>query len=188
MLSSIPAVLGGAPIPDSPLPFVRPLLPSLEELHASYSEILQNGMVTTGSYAEKLGEEVARHLGTDFAIAVSSCTTGLILAIQSLNLPKGSEVIIPSFTFMASGLGPVWNGLRIRFVDVDRETMNIDPQRVEEAIGSNTSAIIGVHQFGNPAPIESLQAIADKHDLALLFDAAHGFGSLHQGRPLGQYG
>jgi len=184
----LPSILGGKPLTDAPLPFVRPQLPSLGDLQESYQHILNNGMVTTGPFAERLGDEIRRHLGTEYAIAVSSCTTGLMLLVQALNLPKGSEIIIPSFTFMATGLGPIWNGLRIRFVDVDRDTMNIDPERVEEAITPNTSAIIGVHQFGNPAPIESLQRIAKKHNLTLLFDAAHGFGSLYQGKPVGRYG
>ncbi len=170
------------------IPFVRPQLPVFENIENPYREILQNGMVTTGSHAEELGGKVSSFLNSEYAIAVSSCTCGLLLAIQALDLPKGSEVILPSFTFMASALGPVWNGLRLKFVDVDRWTMNIDPERVEEAITSDTSAIIAVHQFGNPAPIEELQALADKHGLALIFDSAHGFGSLHNDQPLGVYG
>lgn len=187
-MSDQPAILGGKPLAYPELPFVRPQLPPLEELCEQYQKILETGMVTTGPYAEKLGDVLAQAMGVNYAIAVSSCTTGLLLTTRALHLPKDTEVILPSFTFMASGLGPVWNGLRLRFVDVDRETMNIDPQEVEAAINPKTSAIIGVHQFGNPAPIEELQAIADRHDLVLFFDAAHGFGSLHEGRPLGGFG
>ncbi len=186
--SDRPAILGGEPLGDRPLPFVRPQLPPLEELEEPYREILSTGMVTTGPYAERLGEAVRDHLGVGHAVAVSSCTTGLVLAIQALKLPRDSTVILPSFTFMATALGAVWNGLRIRFVDVDRETMNLDPARVEEAVTADTSLIIGVHQFGAPAPVEELQTIADKHGISLLFDTAHGFGSLHQGKPLGGNG
>ncbi len=183
-----PAILGGQPIAGHPLPFVRPQLPKLETLHEPYAKIFSNGMVTTGSNAEELGKQIGLYLGVSHAIAVSSCTTGLILAIQALGLPPGSEVIVPSFTFMASGLGLVWNGLRIRFVDVDRETMNVDPQCVEGAISPGTSAIVAVHQFGNPAPIEALEHIAEARGLALIYDAAHGFGTLHHGKPLGGNG
>ena len=183
-----PVILGGSAAEHSAIPFVRPQLPVFEDIENPYREILQNGMVTTGSNAEKLGSEVSSFLNSEYAIAISSCTCGLLLTIQALDLPKGSEVILPSFTFMASALGPVWNGLRLKFVDVDRSTMNIDPERVEEAISQDTSAIIAVHQFGNPAPIEEMQALADKHGLALIFDSAHGFGSLHNGQPLGVYG
>ena len=183
-----PALLGGRPLANPPLPFVRPSLPALEELEKPYREILRNGMVTTGRYAEQLGETLAASLGVKRAIAVSSCTTGLLLAVQALNLPEGSEVILPSFTFMASALGPVWNRLQLRFVDVDRHTMNLDPEAVTAAVTPAASAIIGVHQFGNPAPIEALRSLADKHGLALVYDAAHGFGALHHGKPLGRYG
>ncbi|MFB3787964.1 MAG: DegT/DnrJ/EryC1/StrS family aminotransferase [bacterium] len=186
--SEQPVILGGEPLGRTPLPFVRPQLPPLEELESPYREILSNGMVTTGPSAERLGEALRARLGVRHAVAVSSCTTGLLLAVQALNLPRGSVAILPSFTFMATALGAVWNGLRIRFVDVDRETMNIDPARVEEAVAADTSLIIGVHQFGAPAPVEALQRIADKQGIPLLFDAAHGFGSLRQGQPLGGNG
>ena len=187
-MTSLPAILGGKPITEKMLPFVRPCLPKLDDLREQYEEILRTGMVTTGPYTELFGEKVAAYLGVQYAVAVSSCTTGLLLATQSLALPEGSEVILPSFTFIASGLGPVWNRLKLRFVDVDLETMNIDPQKAEEAITSNTSAVIGVHQFGNPAPIEELQRIALKNNLALYFDSAHGFGAYHNGQRLGRYG
>lgn len=186
--SDSPAILGGKPFSIQTLPFVRPLLPTVHDLSDRYDEILSNGMVTTGPYAERLGASIAQYLNVEGAVAVSSCTCGLVLAFQALNLPKGSEVILPSFTFMASGLGPEWNGLRPRFVDVDTETMNIDPWQVEAAITSDTSAIVAVHQFGNPAPIQELTEIANKYGLALVFDAAHGFGSLYHNKPLGQYG
>jgi len=127
-------------------------------------------------------------MGVKHVVAVSSCTTGLLLTVQALGLTPGSEVIIPSFTFMATGLGPVWNGLRLRFVDVDSKTMNLDPEQVEAAITPNTSAIIGVHQFGNPAPCKELQQIANCHGLTLIYDAAHGLGSQSEGMPLGGHG
>lgn len=186
--SEKPAILGGEPLGRTPLPFVRPQLPPLEDLEGPYREILSNGMVTTGLYAERLGEALRAHLGVRHAVAVSSCTTGLMLAVQALNLPRGSVAVLPSFTFMATALGAVWNGLRLRFVDVDRETMNIDPARVEEALTADTSVIIGVHQFGAPAPVEDLRRVADTKGISLLFDAAHGFGSLCQGQPLGGHG
>jgi dTDP-4-amino-4,6-dideoxygalactose transaminase len=187
-MSSLPTILGGDPLVTTIIPFVRPKLPNLKELHDSYAEILESGMVTTGPYADKFGHDIATYLGVKYAVAVSSCTTGLVLAFQSLSLPEGSEVILPSFTFIASGIAPVWNTLKLRFVDVDPDTMNIDPEKAEAAITPNTSAILGVHQFGNPAPIERLQAIADKHQIALVYDAAHGFGASHQGRNLGGNG
>lgn len=187
-MSKKPAVLGGGPICSQPLNFVRPKLPQLDELAPEYNQILSTGMVTTGPNADALGNTLAGWMGVKKAVAVSSCTTGLMLVTQALKLPQGSEVIMPSFTFMATALGPVWNQLKPRFVDVDPETMNIDPEAVEAAVNSKTSAIVGVHQFGAPAEIEKLQSIADKHALTLYFDSAHGLGSLHQGKPLGCFG
>jgi dTDP-4-amino-4,6-dideoxygalactose transaminase len=160
----------------------------MEDLDESYREILRNGMITTGPYADSLGKVIANQLGVNHAIAVSSCTTGLMLAVQAMALPPDSEVVLPSFTFMASGLGPVWNRLRLRFADVDRETMNVTAQSVEQALTSNTSAILAAHQFGNPTPVDELQSLAQRHGLTLLFDAAHGFGSLHKKQPLGRFG
>ncbi|MGI6455058.1 MAG: DegT/DnrJ/EryC1/StrS family aminotransferase [bacterium] len=164
------------------------MVPKLDELEESYRQAMDSRMVTTGPNAELLGTTAAELLGVDHAIAVSSCTAGLLLATQALNLPPGSEVIMPSFTFMATALGAVWNGLRPRFVDVDWRTMNIDPDRVEEAISSKTSAIFAVHQFGNPAPVERLKKIADRHGLKLLYDGAHGLGSKYRGTPVGRFG
>lgn len=183
-----PALLGGKPLADPTLPFARPVLPTMEELRPEYEAIFANRMVTTGPYADQLGVEAAEHLGVAHAVAASSCTTGLILAIQALELEEGAEVILPSFTFMASALGPVWNRLRPVFVDVERSTMNIDPNAVESAVSPRTGAILATHQFGAPAPIDALEAIAQKRGLALAFDSAHGFGSLRRGKPLGGAG
>ncbi|MEW6236518.1 MAG: DegT/DnrJ/EryC1/StrS family aminotransferase [Candidatus Omnitrophota bacterium] len=183
-----PAILGGDIISPHRIPFVRPSLPPLNEISEKIEEALTSGMVTTGPYAEQLGEEMAHYMGVKNAVAVSSCTTGLMLAIQALGLPEGSEVVLPSFTFIASGLGLVWNRLKLRFADVDVLTMNIDPQSAEEAITANTSAILGVHQFGNPAPIEDLQRLADRRGLRLFFDSAHGLGSWRDSKPLGGFG
>ena len=102
-----PAILGGKPITKQVVPFVRPMVPKLDELEESYRQAMDSRMVTTGPNAELLGTTAAELLGVDHAIAVSSCTAGLLLATQALNLPPGSEVIMPSFTFMATALGAV---------------------------------------------------------------------------------
>ncbi len=187
-MSKKPAILSGKTDISPKIPFVRPELPQLNEIETEFDEILTNGMVTTGPYAEQLGEKMAIYLGVKHAIAVSSCTMGLILAIKVLDLPENSEVILPSFTFIATGLGPIWNRLKLRFVDIDPHTMNIDPEAVKEAINPSTSAVIAVHQFGNPAPMERLEEICSDKGIRLIFDSAHGLGSLHHGKPLGGYG
>ena len=100
----------------------------------------------------------------------------------------GGEIIIPSFTFFATGHAVRWNGLEPVLADCDRETWNVDLADVESQITSKTSAILAVHMYGNPCEVEALAALAARHGLKLIFDAAHAFGSKYRGRPIGQFG
>jgi dTDP-4-amino-4,6-dideoxygalactose transaminase len=181
-----PALLGGRPMCEVGLPYMRPTLPPWEVLGQQIQEIISTGMVTKGHYLEAFEEQVAGYLGVRHAVAVSSCTIGLMLLYQSLGLE--GEVLVPSFTFMATVHPLVWQRVRPVFVDIDPLTWNLDPAQVEACITPRTTAIVAVHIFGNPAPIEKLEAIAHRHGLALIFDAAHGFGALHHSKPLGGYG
>jgi dTDP-4-amino-4,6-dideoxygalactose transaminase len=148
--------------------------------------ILRSGMVTRGQYLQQFEAAVAEHLRVKHAIAVSSCTTGLMLAYQGLGLT--GDVVVPSFTFMATISSLVWAGLRPVFADVDAGTTNLDPAAAEAAITPQTSAIIVVHNFGNPADMDAFQAIAKRHGVRLVYDAAHGFGACHHGAPVGPQG
>ena len=181
-----PAVLGGKPAFEQLLPIVRPTLPKFDELSAEMTEIVTSGMVTRGRHLRAFEDAARDHLRVKHAIAVSSCTSGLMLAYQSLGL-KG-EIIAPSFTFMATVSAAVWAGLTVVLVDVDRNTHNIDAAAAERAITPATTAIVGVHNFGNPADIEALERITKARGLKLVFDAAHGFGALYQGVPVGPQG
>jgi dTDP-4-amino-4,6-dideoxygalactose transaminase len=184
--TKLPAILGGKPAFEQLLPIVRPTLPKFDELSAELAEIVGTGMVTRGRQLQAFEEAAAEHLRVKHAVAVSSCTSGLMLAYQGLGL-KG-ELIAPSFTFMATVSAAVWAGLRPVLVDVDEHTHNIDPTAVEQAITPSTSGIVAVHNFGNPADIEALEQIAKRRGLKLLFDAAHGFGAQYQGVPVGPQG
>ena len=155
------------------IPFVRPALPSFEVLEADVREIFASGMLTKGRHLAEFERQLADHLDVKHAIAVSSCTSGLMLAYQALQLE--GEVIIPSFTFISTASALVWCGVKPVFADVHLDTTNIDPAAAEAAITPRTSAIVGVHNFGNPADIDELKRIADRHGLKLIFDAAHGF-------------
>jgi dTDP-4-amino-4,6-dideoxygalactose transaminase len=95
---------------------------------------------------------------------------------------------VPSFTFMATVSALVWCGLKPVYADVECDTTNLDPEAAEAAITPQTTAIVAVHNFGNPADIEGLQQVADRHGLKLIFDAAHGFGALYRGQPVGSQG
>ncbi len=109
-----------------------------------------------------------------------------MLTYKALGL--SGDVIVPSFTFMATVSALVWCGLRPVFVDVDGTTTNLDVEAARAAITPDTTAIVGVHNFGNPADIAELNSLAKQHHLKIIYDAAHGFGSLYQGAPLGPLG
>ncbi len=183
-----PSILGGNPLASPALPFARPVLPSIKAMETRYAEILSRGMVTNGTYLEQFEQCIQTHLQVKHAVAVSSCTTGLVLAMQSLSLPKEAEVILPSFTFMASAIAPVWNGHRIQFADIDKEMFTISPSSVEQTLTPQTAAIVAVPIFGNPVAIPELKMIAERQNLKMLFDSAHGFGTLQNGVPIGGNG
>jgi dTDP-4-amino-4,6-dideoxygalactose transaminase len=168
------------------IPLVRPTLPKLSAIRAPLERALTSGQVTRGDNVRGLEAEAARALGVQHAIGVSSCTSGLMLVLRALDL-KG-EVILPSFTFLATGTSVLWCGLTPVFADINPETITIDPADVERRITPQTSAIVGVHTFGNAADCEALERIARAHKLKLIFDAAHGFGCSYRGRPVGGFG
>jgi len=165
---------------------VRPVLPSFEELEPGVRSILSSGMVTKGAYLDEFERAVAEHLQVRQAVAVSSCTTGLMLTYRALGLRE--DIVVPSFTFMATVSSAVWAGLRPRFAEIDPHTCTMSVEAAEQAMTPKTTAIVAVHNFGNPADIEGLQELAQRRGVRLIFDAAHGFGTLRNGKPLGQGG
>lgn len=167
------------------IPIIRPTLPPFEELKDGLQEILETGMMTSGKYVKAFEEAAAAYLGVAEAIAVSSCTTGLMLVLSEL--PEGSEVIMPGFTFSGTYQGAQWNNLDVVFVDCD-ESCNIDPEQLEAAITEKTAAIVAVHMAGVPCDIQRLESIAQQYRLKLLFDAAHAFGSEYHGKRVGNFG
>jgi len=186
MPNNIPALLGGKPIFENRVYIVRPVLPEFTELAGGIQEILNSRMVTKGRNLEAFEAAVREHLGVRHAIGVSSCTSGLMLTYKCLGL--SGDVVVPSFTFMATVSALTWCGLRPVYADIDRGTTNLDPASAEAAITPQTTAIVAVHNFGNPADIQGLKQVADRHGLKLIFDAAHGFGALYKGVPVGGQG
>jgi dTDP-4-amino-4,6-dideoxygalactose transaminase len=184
--ASVPAIHGGHPIFEERFRFCRPLLPSLGNAMKYYQAAYTNGTITNASLVEHLETAVAERLRAKYCVAVSSCTSGLMLVLRALGLT--GEVIVPSFTFFATGHAVLWNGLRPVFADCDEETWNVDPVDVERKITERTSAILVVHLYGNPCDVETLERVASRHRLKLIFDAAHGFGSRYRDRPVGGFG
>lgn len=180
-----PAIVGGTPVFAEPLEFNRPTLPAYESLSGDIRSILESGQLTNGPYVSRLERQAEFYFGRP-AVALANCTSGLILAAKLLGLT--GQVIVPSFTFFATSHALIWNGLEPLFVDIDRDTWNIDPIAVAEAVNPGVSAVMAVDIFGNPSNKDALREIADRHGLKLLTDAAHSLGALYRGRAVGGFG
>jgi dTDP-4-amino-4,6-dideoxygalactose transaminase len=185
MTARTPAILGGSPAFPDGLRLLRPTLPPLEALEPGLRAAFASGMVTKGPALQEYERRLAEHLGVRHAVAVSSCTAGLMLLFDGF---RGGEAIMPSFTFMATATAAVWAGLAPVFCDIDPETWTLDPERVEEALSERTRLIVPVHVFGAPADQEAFEAIGRRRGVAVVYDAAHGFGALHDGHPVGGAG
>ncbi|MBB5849922.1 DegT/DnrJ/EryC1/StrS family aminotransferase [Amycolatopsis umgeniensis] len=156
------------------VPMVRPTVETDAEMELAVKEILQSGMLTNGRYVKEFEEAAAAYLGVDHAVAVSSCTTGLMLVFRCLDLT--GDIVVPSFTFMASGHAVGWAGNRVRFADSDPRTWTLDPGAVAPLV-PEVAGVLAVHTFGVPCDTVSLQELCDSRGLPLIIDAAHGFGS-----------
>jgi len=181
-----PAILGGKPAFSDIFPFAQPTIPELGELMPQLKEIFSSKNITNCKYVREFENSAAKYLGVKNAVAVSSCTSGLLLACRALGL-KG-EVIVPSFTFSATVQSLVWNNLKPVFVDCDPKNFNIDVKLIEGLITPRTSAIMAVHVFGMPADVDALARITKKHGLKLIFDAAHAIGAKYKGVLVGGFG
>lgn len=181
-----PSILGGKPAFKETFPMTRPSLPDFACLQSSIEETFKTGLITNSKYVCQFEIACSNYLGVKEAVAVSSATSALILAIKALELQ--GEVIMPSFTFSATAHCLTWNGLRPVFVDCLPQSYNLDPAAVARAITDKTSAILGVYIFGNPPDIDALEAIAKRHNLKLIFDSAHSFGAKYRHKSAGGFG
>lgn len=152
-----------------------PLLPDLSELMKSLEQIWQYKWITNnGPFHQKLEKELCNYLHVDYLSLFTNGTLPLITALQALGV-KG-EVITTPYSFVATTHAIWWNGLKPIFVDIDPVTCNMNPDKIEEAITPQTTAIMPVHVYGTPCDTERIQAIADKYGLKVIYDAAHAFG------------
>jgi perosamine synthetase len=147
--------------------------------------ILDSGRLSMGEYTEKFEKAMADFLGVKYAVAVNSGTSGLHLAIKSLGISKGDEVITTSFSFVASANCILYEGARPVFVDIDRSTYNIDVSKIERSITSRTKAILPVHVFGTPVNMDPLRKIAEKYNLKVIEDACEALGSEYNNKKVG---
>lgn len=165
----------------------QPTLPEYQLLDKKFRKIYDSRMISNfAKYSIQLELNMQSILSVEKALTFPNCTSALMLAVRMLNM--SGEVILPSFTFSATGHSLVWNGLTPVFADIDPYTFNIDPDDVERKITDRTSAIMAVHVFGNPCEVTRLEDIAKRHDLKLIFDSAHALGSEFNGRSVGGFG
>ena len=181
------AVFGSAPTFLEKLHVGRPNIGDRERLLERICDLLDRRWLSNnGPFVQELEQRIADLLGVKHCIAMCNATVALEIAIRATGL--AGEVIMPSFTFVATAHALQWQEITPVFCDVDPQTHNVNPHRIEEMITPRTTGIIGVHVWGRPCNVEVLTEIAQRHRLKLLFDAAHAFGCSHKGRMIGNYG
>ncbi|MHA7129371.1 DegT/DnrJ/EryC1/StrS family aminotransferase [Algoriphagus namhaensis] len=168
------------------IPVTKPFLPDLNEYQKYLEGIWQRQWLTNnGPLVNELELKVAEYLGVKNFLFLGNGTIALQIAIKALDL-KG-EIITTPFSYVATTSSIVWEGCTPVFVDID-ESLTIDPKQIEKAIGPNTSAILATHVYGNPCDIEAIDKIAKKHNLKVIYDAAHCFGVTYKGKSIFEYG
>jgi perosamine synthetase len=165
------------------IPITRPSLG--EEEVAAAAEVIRSGWLTQGERVEQFETDVAAYVGAKHAVAVSNCTSALHLALVAAGVSPGDEVICPSFSFIATANAIVHAGARPVFVDIEARTYNMDPKLVEAAITPRTKAVMPVDQIGLAADIPAIRAIAQRHGLKVVEDAAPSLGSTVGGHRVG---
>lgn len=165
-----------------------PLLPNLEDYNAMLQDIWQRKWITNnGCYHQQLEQALTDYLGVPFLSLFTNGTLPLITALQALGITEG-EVITTPYSFVATSHSIWWNKLKPVFVDVLSENGNMDPTKIEAAITDRTVAIMPVHVYGCPCDVETIDAIAKRHNLKVIYDAAHAFGVKYKGRSVLEWG
>ena len=174
--------------PDRPgLAFARPACPPLERVVQRLGRSYESGQITNGALVRELEERMAERLHVCHVVAVSSCTSGLLLVVQALVEGRPGPVVLPSFTFSASAHAAAWNGRSPRFVECDTATFQMDLAHAEAALGG-ASALMATHVFGAPCSPEAVEKLAEAAAVPLVFDAAHAIGATSHERPVGGFG
>jgi dTDP-4-amino-4,6-dideoxygalactose transaminase len=166
----------------------KPQLPELDDFIPYLRSIWENKQLTNnGPFHRELEKQLCSYLGVPYISLFSNATLGLLTAMQALDVRNG-EVITTPYSFVATTHAITWNGNQPTFVDIDPLTGNIDPELIEQAITPYTKAILPVHVYGTPCDVDAIASIASRHNLPLIYDAAHCFGISHKGKSLLNYG
>ncbi|MGB7969273.1 MAG: DegT/DnrJ/EryC1/StrS family aminotransferase [Methanobacterium sp.] len=168
------------------IPIAKPII-SDEEID-EVVKVLRSGFIAQGPRVAEFEENFAEYVGVKHAVASSSGTTALHLALLAADIGPGDEVITTPFSFAATGNSILYVGAKPVFVDIDKETYNIDPERIEEAITENTKAIMPVHLYGQPADMDPINKTANNHGLIVIEDAAQAHGATYNGEKTGSLG
>jgi dTDP-4-amino-4,6-dideoxygalactose transaminase len=172
---------------SEPLFVGRPNIGNRGDFLSRVHDILDRRWLSNnGKYVQQLESKIAEMLGVRNCVAMCNATVGLEIAIRALGL--SGEVILPSFTFIATAHALNWQQITPVFCDIDPQTHNLDPAKVEALITPRTTAIMGVHLWGRGCDVAALQDIATRHGIKLIFDAAHAFGCSQNGRMIGGFG
>jgi perosamine synthetase len=171
---------------NSMIPIAKPMIGPEEK--RAVLEVLDSGMLAQGSRVEAFEEGFAEKSGTRFAVACSSGTTALQLALLAHGIGEGHEVITTPFTFIASANSILYTGARPVFVDIDPDTFTIDPEQIERAITPATRAIMPVHLFGLCSNMDAIQSIASQHGLVVIEDACQSHAAEYKGQKAGSFG
>jgi dTDP-4-amino-4,6-dideoxygalactose transaminase len=172
---------------NKPITVTQPHLPPLEEFIPYLEQIWDNKILTNnGPFHQQLEQALCDYLGVEHLALFTNGTIALVTALQALRIT--GEVITTPYSFVATSHSLLWNNLSPVFVDIDPNTCNLDPAKLEEAITPQTTAILPVHCYGNPCEVESIQKIADTYGLKVIYDAAHAFGVHYKGQSLLTHG
>lgn len=174
---------------EKPIYVTMPSLAPLAEVDEYLKQVWASGIMThNGPLVQRFEKEFSLWAGVDKTVAVCNGTLAIQLAIRALDLPKGGEIITTPFTFIATLSSILYEGYKPVFVDIDPETLNMDPAKIEAAITAKTVAILPVHVFGNPCDVEAIDAIGKRHGLKVIYDAAHAVGVKVNGKSIFTYG
>ena len=169
------------------IPVTKPYLPPIEKYENYLSIIYKNQWLTNnGPLVKEYEDNLKRFLKVSKLLYVTNGTIALQLAIKALEL--SGEIITTPFSYVATTTSIIWEGCAPVFVDIDPQSLNIDPSKIEEAITHNTSAILATHCFGNPCDIDAIEEIAKRNGLKVIYDGAHGFGTNYKGKSLFNFG
>ncbi|MEO8769676.1 MAG: DegT/DnrJ/EryC1/StrS family aminotransferase [Ferruginibacter sp.] len=169
------------------IPVTKPFLPPLEEYHEYLKSIWErNWLTNNGPVVNELELKLKDYLNVPHLLYLNNGTIALQIAIKALGLQ--GEIITTPFSYVATTSSIVWEGCKPVFVDIDPNSLNIDPANIEKAITKDTVAILATHVYGNPCDIDGIQAIASRHGLKVIYDAAHCFGSTYKGKSVYAYG